>query len=92
VFKVITPKPVKAVQSLPDVSVHLQNRTLDALLTELKAHGITQTAFAESIGMNTRHLSAIKASELRNRSFNELGATKLACLWVLEHLGKPKRK
>jgi len=92
VFKVITPKPVKAVQSLPDVSVHLQNRTLDALLTELKAHGITQTAFAESIGMNTRHLSAIKASELRNRSFNELGATKLACLWVLEHLWKPKRQ
>jgi len=42
--------------------------------------------------MNTRHLSAIKASELRNRSFNELGATKLACLWVLEHLGKPKRQ
>ena len=38
--------------------------------------------------MNTRHLSAIKSSELRNRYFNELGATKLACLWVLEHCKK----
>jgi hypothetical protein len=52
---------------------------------------IAQTAFAESIGRNTRYLSAIKASELRHRSFHELGATKLACLWVLEHLGKTKR-
>jgi transcriptional regulator with XRE-family HTH domain len=57
---------------------------LDTLLQELKAQGITQTAFAESIGMNPRHLSAIKSSELRNRFFNELGATKLACLWVIE--------
>ncbi len=89
-FKVVTPKSVKAVQSLPEVAGSLQNRTLDALLKELKTHGITQTAFAESIGMSTRHLSAIKASELRHRYFYELGATKLACLWVLEHLGKTK--
>ncbi len=46
--------------------------------------------FAESIKMNTRHLSAIKSSELRNRYFNELGATKLACLWVLEHCAQSK--
>jgi uncharacterized Zn finger protein len=90
-FKVVTPTSVKAIQSLPDVAGYLQHRTLDALLKELKTHGITQAAFAESIGMSTRHLSAIKASELRNRSFHELGATKLACLWVLEHLGKTKR-
>ena len=38
--------------------------------------------------MNTRHLAAIKSSELRHHYFNELGATKLACVWVLEHLGK----
>jgi uncharacterized Zn finger protein len=90
-FKVVTPKSAKSVQSLPDVAGYLQHRTLDTLLKELKTHGITQTAFAESIGMSTRHLSAIKASELRHRSFHELGATKLACLWVLEHLAKPKR-
>jgi hypothetical protein len=60
--------------------------------TQLKDKGITQKAFAEQIGMNTRHLAAIKSSELRHHYFNELGATKLACLWVLEHLGKTKRR
>lgn len=83
---------MKGIQSLPDIADYLQNRTLDALLTEIKAHGMTQTAFAESIRMPTRHLFAIKASELRNRYFHELGVTKLACLWVLEHLGKTKRQ
>ena len=47
-------------------------------------HGITQKAFCESIGMSTRHLAAVKSSELRNRYYHELGAMKLACLWVLE--------
>ena len=89
-FTVVTPTSVKAVQNLLDVSGYLQHRTLDALLKELKVQGMTQTAFAESIGMSTRHLSAIKASELRNHYFNELGTTKLACLWMLEHLGKTK--
>ena len=60
--------------------------TLETLLAELKANGITQSAFAASIGMNTRHLSAVKSSELRNHFFHELGATKLACLWVFEHI------
>ena len=77
---------------LTDVRAYLDSVTLDALLTQLKAKGITQKAFAEQIGMNTRHLSVIKASELRNHYFNELGATKLACLWMLDHLGKAKGK
>ncbi len=80
VFKVVKQKQVKQVQTLDDVRAYLQSMTLDALLKELKTQGMTQKAFAESIGMNTRHLSAIKSSELRHRSFNELGATKLACL------------
>ena len=67
---------------------YLQGTTLDALLQELKTHGITQKAFAQAIGMNSRHLSAVKSSELRNRFYHELGATKLACLWVLERFGK----
>lgn len=91
-FQVMKQKPLKAVQHLADVPLYLQSVTLDTLLKELKAHGMTQKEFAESIGMNPRHLSAIKASELRNRAFNELGATKLACLWILEHLGTPKRR
>ena len=91
-FKVVKPKQIKEVRQLTDVRVSLESVTLDTLLNQLKAQGITQKAFAEQIGMNTRHLSAIKASELRNHFFNELGATKLACLWVLEYLGKAKGK
>jgi uncharacterized Zn finger protein len=91
-FQVVTPKQRKDVRNLTDVQAYLQSVTLEVLLTQLKDKGITQKAFAEQIGMNTRHLAAIKSSELRHHYFNELGATKLACLWVLEHLGKTKRR
>jgi hypothetical protein len=87
-FEEIQEVPLQEVEQLAHVYVNLRGRTLDSLLGELKAKGITQKDFAESIGMSTRHLSAIKSSEQRNRCFHELGATKLACLWVLEHCGK----
>ena len=73
---------------LDDLPAYLKNATLETLLAELKAKGITQKAFAESIGMNPRHLGAVKSSEQRNHFFNELGAIKLACLWMLEHMDK----
>jgi hypothetical protein len=76
----------------PKRAGHLQSVTLEVLLTQLKDQGITQKAFAEQIGMHTRHLAAMKSSELRHHYFNELGATKLACLWMLEHCGKSKSK
>ena len=76
---------VKGVSDLPP---YLQSVTLDSLLKQLSAKGITQKAFAEIISMNPRHLSAIKSSEARNHYFNELGATKLACHWVLEHVAE----
>jgi hypothetical protein len=87
-FQEIKTKPLAEVGELSELHEYLQGVTLEALLQELKAHGITQKAFAESIGMNSRHLSAVKSSELRNRFHYELGATKLACLWVLEHFGE----
>jgi hypothetical protein len=89
-FKVVKPKQRKDVRNLEDVQAYLQSVTLEDLLGQLKARGITQKAFAEQIGMNPRHLAAIKSSELRHHYFNELGATKLACLWMLEHLGKTR--
>src|SRR5438309_874415 len=92
VFKTVRLKQAKEVRKLTDVRAYLDSVTLETLLTQLKAKGITQKAFAEQIGMNTRHLAAIKSSELRHHYFNELGATKLACLWMLEHLGKTKGK
>jgi len=67
----------------PGASFWHQADTDGAVMAE-----ITQKALAEGMGMNPRHLTAIKSSELRNRYFNELGATKLACLWVLEHCKK----
>ena len=91
-FKIIKTKQVKDVRHLTDVRAYLDSVTLDTLLSQLKAKGITQKAFAEQIGMNTRHLAAIKSSELRHHYFNELGATKLACVWMLDHLGKTKSK
>jgi hypothetical protein len=73
---------------LPELQAYLAGVTLEELLAQLKAHGITQKAFAEGIGMNSRHLGAIKSAELRNHFFMELGATKLAVLWVVEHCGQ----
>ena len=89
-FQEIKHKELSEVQSLPELKEYLQGTTLGSILDLLRANGITQKAFAESIGMNSRHLSSVKSSELRNRYYNELGATKLACLWVLEHFGKDK--
>ncbi len=83
-FKIIRRKARKEVKALEDVAPYLKGVTLDTLLQDLKAQGITQKQVAESIGMNPRHLSAIKSSELRHRYFHELGATKLACVWLLE--------
>lgn len=84
-FQVIERKQRDEVQSLTDLSAYLAHMSLESLLQQLKEHGITQTAFAQSIGSTSQHLAAVKKSELRNRFHNELGAIKLACLWMLEH-------
>ncbi len=89
-FKVVEQKQLEEVGSLVELYGYLQGITLETLILELKAAGITQKAFAEAIGMSSRHLSAIKSSEKRNRFYNELGATKLACLWILEHFADAK--
>ncbi len=90
-FEELRPPERKQVGGLPELQSYLASVTLDELLAQLKAHGITHKAFAEGIGMNPRHLSTIKSSELRNHFFNELGATKLACLWAIEHFGKQEK-
>ena len=87
-FAEISAKPIEELSSLNDVQAYLKATSLDTLLDQLKARGISQKAFAESIGMNPRHLTAVKSSERRGHYFNELGAIKLACLWALDHLGK----
>jgi hypothetical protein len=87
-FVEVISKDKANLSTLNDLPDYMKTTTLETLLSELKAKGITQKAFAESIGMNPRHLGAVKSSELRNHYFNELGAIKLACLWMLDHISK----
>jgi uncharacterized Zn finger protein len=79
-------------KGLNEVAEYLESITLESLIAQLKEKGVSQKTFAESIGMSTQHLSAIKSSELRNRFYHELGATKLACLWMLEHYSEFKNE
>lgn len=87
-FTELKQREFEEVTEVTDIAEYLGSVTLDDLVLQLKKQGITQKAFAESIGMSSQKLSAIKASERRNRYFHELGATKLACLWVLERFTK----
>ena len=87
-FTEVQQKQKENVRSIDDLQAYLQSVTLDSLCKLLSEKGVTQKAFAESIGMNPRHLTAIKSSEARNHYFNELGAVKLAYLWLLEHIEK----
>jgi uncharacterized Zn finger protein len=89
-FRELKQRSLDEVGELADIPEYLRSVTLDELIGELKKQGITQKAFAESIGMSSQKLSAIKSSERRNRYFHELGATKLACLWVLERFTKQR--
>jgi uncharacterized Zn finger protein len=84
-FAVIEKVERTAVTDLDTLQGYLNSVTLDELLKQMRAKGITQKAFCEAVGMGTGHLTAVKSSELRNRHFHELGAIKLAVLWVLEH-------
>jgi uncharacterized Zn finger protein len=89
-FTEVKRKTRQSVKTLEDLAGYLKGVTLDALLQELKAQGISQKQMAESIGMSPSHLTAIKSSEKRHRYFHELGATKLACLWMIEHFRSGK--
>ncbi len=80
-------KSLEEVQNLAAVKEYLSGQTLETLLNQMRSKGITQKDFAEAIGMSSRKLSAIKSSEMRNRYYGELGAVKLACLWVQERFG-----
>lgn len=87
-FVELKTRPLEAVATPDDMLECLRGVTLDDLIGQLRAIGITQKAFAASIGTSTQHLSAVKASERRNRYFHDLGAIKVACLWFLEHFEK----
>jgi len=85
-FVVVAEVAVTDVTDLDSLQAYLNGVTLDDLVKQMRAKGITQKAFCTTVGMSTQHLSAVKTSELRNRRFHELGAIKLAVLWVLDNL------
>ncbi len=85
-------KKLEDVKELEEVAEYLEGVTLESLIAKLKEKGVTQKTFAASIGMSTQHLSAVKSSELNNRFYHELGATKLACLWILEHYAEVEKE
>ncbi len=66
----------------------LSDTTLESLLLQLRERGITQKAFAEALGMKPSMLTVYKSSEARHHYFSELGAIKLACVWMLQHARK----
>jgi len=91
-FIPVTTKTRAETGRISDMSAFLEGVTLEELLGRLRRNGITQKAFGEAIGMSSRHLSSMKSSELHNRPHRELGATKLAALWVLENLSNHKTR
>ncbi|MGH9752737.1 MAG: hypothetical protein ACREA2_08125 [Blastocatellia bacterium] len=98
-FVAVIRKKRTSIRTLDGLASYLEGITLDELAEKMKERGITQTAFAESVGMSPRHLTAIKSSEARHRYFHELGVTKLAVLWVIENIEvnvasrtKPRKK
>jgi len=87
-FEEIPSQTLERVESMAELRAYLEQTTLASLLEALRRHGVTQKAFAESMGMSSRHLSSMKSSELRNRYHKELGVAKVACLWMLDHIAR----
>ena len=85
-FSLIETKPLEEVHVLSDLAAYLRGASLDELLGQMRQRGITQKAFCDAVGMSSRHLTTVRSSEQRNHFYHELGAIKLAVLWVMEHL------
>lgn len=90
-FEIINEIKRSGVKNIEQLEKYLDYVTLSELLDELKSTGISQKEFAEAVGTTSRHLSSIKSSEARNRLYKGIGATKLACLWMIENAAKLKK-
>jgi hypothetical protein len=87
-FEIITETKRSDVKNLEQLGSYLDYVTLGELMDELKSVGISQKEFAKATGTTSQHLSSVKTSETRNRFYKGLGATKLACLWMIENAKK----
>jgi len=90
-FEIVNEVDRSGVKSIEQLGNYLDYVTLGELLDELKSVGISQKEFAQAVGTTSAHLTSVKTSEARNRFYKGLGATKLACLWMIENAGKIKK-
>lgn len=90
-FEAIEPVGLEKITTPQELEAFLKGVSLEQLLEDLKAIGISQKQLAETVGISPRQLSVVKSSESRNRFYNELGALKLACVWMLEHFNAPPK-
>jgi hypothetical protein len=70
--------------SLDDLEQYLKTSTLESLLDECRARGITQKRLAAMFQLPPNFLTVVKRSERKGHYFNFIGACKIACLYVLE--------
>jgi hypothetical protein len=70
--------------NLDDLEQYLKATTLESLLDECRARGITQKRLATMFRLPPNFLSVVKSSERKGHYFNFIGACKIACLYVLE--------
>jgi hypothetical protein len=69
---------------LDDLEHYLKTTTLESLLDECRARGITQKRLASMFRLPSNFLTVVKSSERKGHYFNFIGACKIACLYVLE--------
>ena len=90
-FEIVNETKRIGVKSIEQLGNYLDYVTLGELMDELKNVGISQKEFAAAVGTTSAHLTSVKTSEARNRFYKGLGATKLACLWMIENAKKFKK-
>ena len=61
-FEEVQVKERVKIKSLEDLPAYLNSVTLDDLVKQLKAQGVTQQALAAALRMSSQHLSAVKSS------------------------------
>jgi uncharacterized Zn finger protein len=90
-FEIIKEVKRARLNSIEKIRDYLDYVTLEELTAEMNALGLTQQDLANATGTSPAHISAVKRSEARNRYFKELGAIKMACLWMIDNAKKIKK-
>jgi hypothetical protein len=91
-FKALATADRTEVRALADVVRFLKGTSLEDLVSELQARGITQKQLVDILGINGGLFYSAKRLEKRGRRYGFLNACKLACAYLLdvvEHQGRP---